>query len=143
MRRKVTRDVDPADVADLVDHPPRAHVAVVEGGRAAVLPVATRRRGAEQLVGIPAGAPDLAGREIHLVRDDGKYWFELRALAVRGVLHGTDADHDAELDGSVTESIAPAPASRGPADQRLRWYVLDPGRTVAWDYGALREAPDA
>ncbi len=68
------------------------------------------------------GSPDLAGREVHLVRDDGRFWFELRALAVRGVLRRADA---------------------GPVDQGLRWYVLDPGRTVAWDYGALREVPDA
>jgi hypothetical protein len=118
----VTRDVGPADVADLVDHAPRAHLAHVEGGRPAVLPVVTQRRGQEQLVGVPAGAPDLAGREVHVVRDDGTFWFELRALAVRGVLH---------------------PADPGPVDEGLQWYVLDPGRTVAWDYGALREVPDA
>lgn len=139
----MTRDVDPAEVADLIDHPPRAHIAVVEGDRASVLPVATRRRDEEQLVGVPPGAPDLAGREVHLVRDDGKSWFELRALAVRGVLRRADADHDAERDGSATEPIGDVPASPGPVGQGLRWYVLDPGRTVAWDYGALREVPDA
>lgn len=136
MSRKVTRDVGPTDVDDLVDHAPRAHLAYVEGDRAAVLPVVTLRRGDEQFVAVPAAAPDLAGREVHLVRDDGKFWFELRALAVRGVLQRADPDHDAAPSGSATGSL-------DAVHQGLRWYVLEPGRTVAWDYGRLRDAPDA
>lgn len=133
---RVTRDVAPDDVADLVDDAPRAHLAVVVGDRAAVLPVVTRRWSQEQFVGVPAGSPNLAGREVHLVRDDGKFWFELRALAVRGVLRHADA-------GPATASHGSSPGHPGPADQTLDWYVLDAVRTVAWDYGALREAPDA
>jgi hypothetical protein len=113
-------------VADLVDDAPRAHLAFVDGNRAEVVPVVTRRVGGQQLVAVPGGARGLDGREVHLVRDDGQYWFELRALAVRGVLRAIPAP-----DGSGQSGADPP-----------SWFRLEPGRTVAWDYGQLREVVD-
>ena len=113
-------------MADLADDAPRAHLAFVEGNRAEVEPVVTRRVAGQQLVAVPGGARRLDGREVHLVRDDGQYWFELRALAVRGVLRAIPAPDDSGRGGG--EPIA--------------WFHLEPGRTVAWDYGQLREADD-
>ena len=124
--RRVIRDVEPSAVADLVEDAPRAHLAFVEGNRAEVVPVVTRRVAGQQLVAVPGGARGLDGREVHLVRDDGQYWFELRALAVRGVLRAIPAP-----DGSGRAGADPLP-----------WFRLEPGRTVAWDYGQLREADD-
>lgn len=122
----VTRDVQPADVVDLAVAPPRAHLAFVADGAPHVVPVRVRRVGGADLVGLADARPDLAGREVHLVRDDGRYWFELRALTVRGVLRAT----------------APEAAASTPSGG-LRWYRLEPSRTVAWDYGSLREVDDA
>jgi hypothetical protein len=116
----ITRDVEPAAVQDLVDRPPRASVAFVADGAAAVLPAVARVDGERRLFAVAAdAAPHLDGREIVLVIDDGPYWFQLRGLSVRGIAGRTDA-----------------PAG-GPPE--LSWYTVDARRVLAWDYGAIRE----
>ena len=114
--RRVTRDVEPAAVGDLLAHPPRATLAFTEGDAVEVLPVrAVARDGADTFGVRPEGAPDLAGREVVLVRDDGPYYFQLRGVTVRGI------------------------ARRAPSEGGLIWYAIEPSRVVAWDYGAMRE----
>lgn len=119
---RITRDVDPAGVRDLLDHPPRATVAFVDGGGAAVLPARAHLDGDRRLFAVAAdAAPALDRREVVLVIDDGWYWFQLRGVSVRGVAHRVDAPTGAET----------AP---------FAWYAVDPRRVLAWDYGAVREA---
>jgi hypothetical protein len=118
--RHVTRDVDPAAVRDLLDRPPRATVAFVDGGAAALLPARARLDGDRHLFALAAEAPVLDRREVVLVIDDGQYWFQLRGVSVRGIARSIDA-----------------PA--GAAAERLAWYTIDARRVLAWDYGALRE----
>jgi hypothetical protein len=115
----ITRDVDASAVADLARTPPRAALAATVDDRIHLLPVdvdlaepadpATSAR----LVRVPADAPDLAGRDVVVVADDGPQWFRLRSLAVRG--------------------------TAVPVGDRS--YRLTPRGVVAWDYAALRNVP--
>ncbi len=117
--RRVIRDVDPEAVRDLLEHPPRATVAYVADGTVSVAPARARGAGGTHRFAVAAGAaPDLDGREVVLVGDDGPFWFQLRGLSVRG--------------------IARAEASSEPSPD-LVWYVIDPRRVLAWDYATLRE----
>src|SRR5262245_52958553 len=82
---RTTRDVTPADVADVVADPRRATVTFVDDGEPAIVPVRARREG--ERWGF-AAAPALDDREVVLLLDDGDWWFELRGVSVRGVAHG-------------------------------------------------------
>jgi hypothetical protein len=119
--RRVTRDVEPSALKDLLEHPPRATVAIVERDEADVLPACARfRRDTYRFGVLPEVAPDLENREVVLVIDDGTYWFELRGISVRGQARRID------------------PAEPGETDA-LAWYAVEPRRILAWDYGAIRE----
>ena len=119
--RRITRDVDPAAVSDLLDHPPRATVAFVDGG-GAVLPARAHLDGDRRLFAVAAdAAPALDRCEVVLVIDYGWYWFQLRGVSVRGIAH--------RVDGPTGAEAAP-----------LAWYAVDTRRVLAWDYGAVREA---
>lgn len=119
--RHVTRDVEPAAVRDLLEHPPRATVAFVDHGAVDLLPVSARCSADRHLFRVAvAGAPDLENREVVLVIDDGQYWFELRGISVRGVAKRIDAPAPGEADG-------------------VAWYAIEPRRILAWDYGTIRE----
>lgn len=116
--RRVTRDVDPDAVRDLLEHPPRATLAFTADGEVEVLPVRAVARDGVDTFGVrPERAPDLADREVVLVRDDGPYYFQLRGVTVRGV------------------------ARRAPQETgELIWYAIEPRKVLAWDYGAMRDA---
>ena len=115
----VTRDVEVAAVGDLLEHPPRATVAFVTGSAVDLLPANARFRGNAHLFGVQAdAAPDLDDREVVLVIDDGRYWFELRGISVRG----------------MAVRIEPPGG-----EDRLVWYTIKPRRVLAWDYSAIRK----
>ena len=117
IRTRVTRDVEPAALADLRDAPPRASVTFVDGGVVDVLPAKAQfAAGAYQFAVSVSVCPDLSHREVVLVIDDGPYWFQLRGLSVRGIA---------------------APAA-GTAADGLAWYTIAVRRILAWDYGAIR-----
>ena len=119
--RRVTRDVDPAAVRDLLDQPPRATVAFVDGGGAAVLPALAQVDGDRRLFAVAAdAAPALDRREVVLVIDDGPYWFQLRGISVRGIANRIDTP-------------------TGAAATQLAWYTVETRRVLAWDYGTVRE----
>ncbi len=119
--RRVTREVDPAAVRDLLDRPPRATVAFVVGGAADLVPARARADGDRHLFAVAAeAAPALDGAEVVLIVDDGPYWFQLRGVSVRGVARSIDGPPDAQ-----TAEVA--------------WYAIDTQRLLAWDYGAVRE----
>lgn len=117
---RVTRDVEPEALPDLLAHPPRATVAFVHDGAANALPAQVRLEGAKRFA-VAADAPDLHDREVVLVVDDGPYWFQLRGVSVRG-----------------TARRAAAPGESGAAP--LAWYAIDVRRVLAWDYGTVRTA---
>ena len=105
---RTTRDVTPADVADVVADPRRATVTFVDDGEPAIIPVRTRHDGDRWRFATAAAA--LGDREVVLLLDDGDWWFELRGVSVRGV---------ARRDGDG-------------------WYTVEPRRVLAWSYGSLR-----
>jgi hypothetical protein len=117
--KNVTRAVEPLELGDLLEDPPRVAVAFVDRGAVDVLPVRVRcspdARGFAVAAAMP---PDLDGQEVVLVIDDGPYWFELRGISVRGVARRVDA---------------------ADATDHLAWYAIEPRRVLAWDYGAIRE----
>jgi hypothetical protein len=118
----VTRDVEPATLGDLLEHPPRATVAFIDREHVDVLPVRARCRADTYRFGVlPEVATGLENREVVLVIDDGPYFFELRGISVRGVARRTDGAEPGEADA-------------------LAWYVIEPRRILAWNYGAMREA---
>lgn len=115
---RVTRDVEPEALHALLRNPPRAAVCVVRDGVPDLLPAVARVSGGHRFA-VDAAAPGLDGCEVVLVVDDGPYWFQLRGVSVRG-----------------RARRAPEP----PDATGLAWYVIDPRRVLAWDYGALRPA---
>jgi hypothetical protein len=118
---RVTRDVEPSALRDLIDDPPRATVAFIDRDAVELLPAQVGTRRGVQLFGlVAAGSPDLEGREVVLLMDGGSYWFELRGVSMRG-------------------SAAPVDPPEGKALGRLRWYAIVPRRVLAWDYVSIRE----
>ncbi len=106
-------------MADLALSPQRVALAATVDDEILVLPVrATLEEPADpasscRIVQVPEGSPDLAGRHVVLIADDGPQWFRLRSLTVRGM------------------AVATAQST----------YRVAPERIVAWDYGSLREVP--
>jgi len=119
---RVTQRVDPSALEALVARPPRAALAFSHGEGVEVLPVVFRRDGEKIWIGIERGAPiaDEARVPAALLVDDGRYWFELRAITWRGRL-----------------AAAPAPPSLPTAE--LRWFEFQIESSVSWDYGTLHE----
>ena len=115
----ITRDVEATAVADLALAPPRAALAATVDDEICLLPISLSvddladPASSPRMVQVPDGTPDLAGRTVVVIADDGPQWFRLRSLTVR-------ATAIALGDGT---------------------YRLVPKRIVAWDYGALRYVP--
>ena len=115
----ITRDVAPDDVADLALAPPRAALATIIDDEITLLPVDVTLEepfdpaSSPRLVRLASDMPDLSGRDVVVVADDGPQWFRLRSLTARG-----------------TASVI---------NERL--FRISPRRVVAWDYGALRDVP--
>jgi hypothetical protein len=76
------------------------------------------------LAGIPEDTDRRPGSddEVVLLIDEGVHYFDLRAIYIRGLVE------PAEAPGG-------APAGR-------TWFEVVPLKTVAWDYGTLREVID-
>jgi len=76
------------------------------------------------LVGIPENADHLPnpGDEVVFLIDEGLYFFDLRAIYIRGHVKPIPVPEDAPVGHT--------------------WFGVEPIKTVAWDYGMLREVPD-
>jgi len=121
MQPKVTRDVEPAALPDLLAHPPRASLAYVDGDSVTIVPARARcDDGVWHFMLREADCRDLEGQEIVLIMDDGPYWFELRGISARGIAKRAAAKGDAAGDG-------------------LAHYTVEVRRLLSWDYGAVRE----
>jgi len=121
---RITQRVDPSALDELLEVPPRAAIAFVDDGRIESVPVDYRRRAGRHWIGVArealpaAGVPDRAV----LLIDAGRYWFELRALTLRG-------------------RLAPAAPPPGDSPERV-WLELEAEHVVAWDYATLHEEAD-
>ena len=122
--KRVTRDIDPRAAQDLLERVPRACMAFTSDVGPLSQPVALVWNNDRYFVGIPEDENHRpgAGDEVVLLVDEGVQFFDLRAIYVRG---------------QVKQAGVPA---NGPAGHV--WFELMPTKTVAWDYGMLREVED-
>jgi hypothetical protein len=120
----VTRDVDPDSALDLLERVPRACLSFASDPGPIVQPVELLWRDGRCWVSFPGNAEHqvLPGQEVVLLVDEGIYYFDLRAIYIRG-------------QAKVAEVPPDMPAGR-------KWFEVIPLKTVAWDYGTLREVQD-
>ncbi|MEP7286184.1 MAG: hypothetical protein ABI947_10500 [Chloroflexota bacterium] len=122
--KQVTRNIDPDSAHDLLERVPRACITFAYEHKPQAQPVALVWRDSRYLVGIPENI-DLRpndGDEVVLLVDEGIYFFDLRAIYIRGQIHPTELPQNAPVGH--------------------RWFEVIPLKKVAWDYGSLREVGD-
>ncbi len=121
----VTRDIDPGSAQDLLERVPRACLAFAGDNGPLLQPVEVVWQAGRYWIGIPAETnhPPATGQEVVLLIDEGIYYFDLRALTLRG---------------QAQPAAAPPGARAGCA-----WLELIPTKMVAWDYGKMRPASKA
>lgn len=119
--KHVTRNIDPNAAHDLLERVPRACIAFAteEGPRAQ--PVLLNWYDSQFRIGFPVSATPYpkAGQEVVLLVDEGVYYFDLRAVYVRG----------------TSQSVQPP--SEMPSEHV--WFEIVPSKTIAWDYGTMHE----
>jgi hypothetical protein len=123
--KHITRDIDPVDAQDLLERVPRASLAFAGEQGPCAQPIDLVWRDGRYFVGLVTTASSKPGadQEVVLLVDDGVQFFDLRAIYIRGTVKPSD------------------PPTGVPADHI--WFEVMPLKTVAWDYGTLREVPDA
>ena len=122
--KQVTRDIDPDSALDLLERVPRACLSFASDHGPVVHPVGLRWQNRRCLVSLsgevkPQPLPD---QEVVLLVDEGIYYFDLRAIYIRGQVNTIETPPD-------------MPAG-------CTWFEVVPLKTVAWDYGMLREVQD-
>jgi hypothetical protein len=120
---RITRNIDPAEARDLLERVPRACVAFGhESPQADLVTVVFKHD--RYLLGmtLSAASHPAVGDEVVLLVDEGCQFFDLRAIYVRGYVQ------------------LPSEVQGLPGD--LLWFEVQPTRTVAWDYGSIRESDD-
>ncbi len=122
--KQVTRDVDPGSAQDLLERVPRACLSFASDHKPQAQPVGLLWHEGRYLASIPWNAEPqpISGQEVVLLVDEGIYYFDLRAIYIRGL-------------------VRPAEAPPGVPAGRT-WFEVVSLKTVAWDYGALREVRD-
>jgi hypothetical protein len=119
--KRVTLNVELAEVGDLLESVPRACLAFIGDEGPEVEPVTVAFEGGRYFVGAATRAASrlAGGEEVVLVIDDGVQFFDLRAIYVRGHVEPLD-----ESEGTPND---------------FSWFEVSPIRTVAWDYARIRE----
>jgi hypothetical protein len=122
--KRVSRNIDPDCARDLLEQAPRACIAFACEHGPQAQPIVLLWHDSRYFVGIPDHADQRpsAGQEVVLLVDDGVYFFDLRAIYIRGLLQGAEGPRD-------------APAGH-------TWFEVVPLKMVAWDYGMLHEVSD-
>jgi hypothetical protein len=122
--KHITRDIDPLDAHDLLERVPRASLAFVNDHGPCAQPIAFVWREGRYFAGIAdtTNLQPTVDQEVVLLVDEGVYFFDLRAIYIRGRVNPVEA---------------PPGVSAGRA-----WFEVIPLKTVAWDYGTLREVQD-
>ena len=119
----ITRKVTLDDLRALLDDPPRANVAWVEGDDVRAAPVLFRRIEGRYWIGTrsnESAALPTGGSSIVLLVDDGYLYFDLRGARITGVT-------------ARPESLPPA------LDRDAAWLEVLVERSTAWHYGTLRK----
>ena len=122
--KRVIRDINPASARDLLERVPRACICCACDHGPQAQPVVLMWHDDRYLAGIPEQAERRPGpgQEVVLLIDEGVYFFDLRAIYIRGRVKAAEAPRG-------------MPAGR-------TWFEVVPLKTVAWDYGTLREVRD-
>ena len=122
--KRITRDIDAVDAQDLLERVPRASLAFASDHGPHAQPIAFAWQAGRYLAGIPAevALQPAIDQEVVLLVDEGVHFFDLRAIYIRGRVKPAEAPNG-------------APAGR-------TWFEVIPLKTVAWDYGTLREVKD-
>jgi hypothetical protein len=122
--KQVTRNIDLNRARDLLERPPRACICFAGDRGPQAQPIVMLWHEGRYLAGIPkdAGHQPSCGQEVVLLIDEGIYYFDLRAIYIRGQVKPAEAPEE-------------APAN-------CTWLEVVPTKTVAWDYGTLREVSD-
>ncbi|MFN8530847.1 MAG: hypothetical protein U0670_19760 [Anaerolineae bacterium] len=117
----ISRNINLDQARDLLQRVPRACMTFAGTDGPVAQPVVFEWRAERYLIGIPAAAQVPAEeQEVVLLIDEGVYFFDLRAIYVRGQIHRAQAG----------------------ADTIHQWFELTPLKIVAWDYGTLHEVND-
>ncbi len=116
---RVTRDIDPAGAAGLLERVPRPYSAYATEQGPLVLLVVLVTHDRRYWVGIiqPASHKPDPGQEVVLLVDEGVHDYDRRAIYIRS-----------------QAQPAEAPVS---APTRHAWLEVVPLKTVAWDYGSI------
>ncbi|MEP6985483.1 MAG: hypothetical protein ABI970_07790 [Chloroflexota bacterium] len=122
--KQITRNIDLNAGRDLLERVPRACIAFAHDNGPEAQPVAMVWHDNRYFVGLANTANHqlVSDQEVVLLVDEGVYFFDLRAIYIRGHVQPTQAPPD---------------ASNG-----YTWFDLLPLKTVAWDYGTLHEVDD-
>ena len=122
--KHITRDIDPVEAQDLLERVPRACLAFAGDSGPYAQPIAFVWREGCYFAGIPktANLQPVVDQEVVLLIDEGVQFFDLRAIYIRGRVKSVE----------VPEGV---PAGH-------TWFEVIPLKTVAWDYGTLREVKD-
>ncbi|MBX3081862.1 MAG: hypothetical protein KF716_09540 [Anaerolineae bacterium] len=119
--QQFTRNIDLDSARDLLERVPRACIGFADAQGPQAQPVTFVWLDKRYFIGIPDAVkrqPD-AGQEVVLLVDEGVFFYDLRAVYVRGHVQPT----------------LPPPNAQG----SHRWFELFPIKIVAWDYGTLHE----
>ena len=122
--KQVIRNIDPAEARDLLERVPRACIAFADEYGPQAQPIQLRWNEPQCLIGIPQSASRLPSldQEVVLLVDEGVQYFDLRAIYIRGIIQAVPPPTTAASDHS--------------------WFALIPSKTIAWDYGTMREVDD-
>lgn len=112
----VTNRISFEEAADLLSPPARACIGLVIDGLPVAEPVTVQFEDGRFLIHARAPLPLDRSDEAVLVVDDGLYYFDLRAVYVRG---------------------SPRPVD-GPSGDTGAWFEIEPTKLTCWDYGRLR-----
>jgi hypothetical protein len=122
--KRVTRNIEPESAHNLLRSVPRACMAFADEEGPQVQPVMLIWQDDRYRIGVPESAArqPAPNQEVVLLVDEGVYFFDLRAIYVRGAV----------------QPVQP-PSDGAPG---CFWFELIPSKTVAWDYGAMRKVDD-
>jgi hypothetical protein len=122
--KQITRNIDPDSALNLLERVPRACLCFASEQGPQAQPIVLVWHDGRYLAGIPLHADwqPGPGQEVVLLIDEGVHFFDLRALYIRGKLEPAEAPRE-------------APSGH-------TWFEVVPLKTVAWDYGMLREVKD-
>ncbi len=123
--KRVTRNIEPGSARDLLERVPRACLCFASEHGPQAGPIVLVWQDGRYLAGLPWKAEQRpsSGQKVVLLIDEGIHFFDLRALYIRG-------------------QVRQASAPREMPAANCTWVEVFPLKTVAWDYGTLREVSD-